>query len=468
MKSITTSTPNLGYWDTRQGGRAENQDSFGFLDTKIGLIVVVCDGMGGGPAGKQASTIAVQQILGYINQASEDGNPIEILDQAIMQAHNSILLVGEKHHELKGMGTTVVAVLLHNNAAYIAHVGDSRVYQLRRGKKIFRTADHSLVADMIRNKTLTEEQARLTSQTNVITRALGGGKCKADIIERPYERGDRFMLCTDGIWGAFEEKNLIEIAARTPSLAGAVDALVLSADETGRQNGNHHDNLTVALLETKNDSIIKEKMSRKTFLLIRFLMAFCLISFIVNLILAVSLLLPKEEKELLTQQEQEMTVMRSQIKRLLHQKDSLETVIISQKSKVAEEKNKAVEERSKALDERSKAVDEKMRQLEEKTERDAKNVQKKDNQVISENVNNLIEAVVEDLTKARDLKESPKRASLRNGAISNLNKLIKNDPAHKQVYEFVIEELGKPISSSNSEKGKGQYKELISKLKRIK
>ena len=261
MNSIKTTNPIIGYWDSRQGGRSENQDSCGFLDTPHGHLAVVCDGMGGGPAGKLASTIAVQNILGYVGNAPVEEKPAEVMRKAVESAQQAILEEVGKRPELNGMGTTVAAVLIGNEAAVVAHVGDSRVYQFRRGKKIFRTEDHSWVAEMVRNKSLTEEQARLSSQSNIITRALGGKSDElADIDILPYEEGDRFMLCTDGIWGMLTEKELIQRAAQTPSLAGAVDGLVLEVDEEGRHSGNTHDNLTLAIIETKSNSIKKGKM----------------------------------------------------------------------------------------------------------------------------------------------------------------------------------------------------------------
>ena len=211
MKSIKTTYPITGLWDTRKGGRAENQDSCGFIDTPYGFMAIVCDGMGGGPAGRLASELAVKTIVEFVNHASQDSDVKDMMQQAIEQAHQEIVSQGTKHPELQGMGSTVVAVLFHENSAIIAHVGDSRVYQLRYGYKIFRTDDHSMVAEYVRDRRLTEEQARLSGQSNLITRALGGGNHLADIDVRPYEKGDRFMLCTDGIWGALPEKELILI-----------------------------------------------------------------------------------------------------------------------------------------------------------------------------------------------------------------------------------------------------------------
>ena len=218
MKIIRTTYPLSGCWDTRQGGRPENQDSCGFVDTPHGFLAIMCDGMGGGPAGRQASELAVNTIAEYVNSIPDAIKLDELLQQAIEKAHQTIVEAGQKYPELKGMGTTVAAVLFHKEKAIVAHVGDSRVYQFRFGRRLFRTTDHSMVAELVSVNKLTEEQARLSGQTNLITRALGGGNHLADIDMRPYEKGDRFLLCTDGIWGALPAKDLVERAAKTPSL----------------------------------------------------------------------------------------------------------------------------------------------------------------------------------------------------------------------------------------------------------
>ena len=265
MKPIKTSLPISGFWDTRQGGRAENQDSCGFIDTPLGLAAIVCDGMGGGPSGQLASSTAVQKIVEYIMNAPEGMSRSEVMKNAIEYAHHTILQMGTQKPALRGMGTIVAAVLVNDYSAIIAHVGDSRVYQFRWKRKIFRTADHSMVGELVRNGTLTEEQARLSSQSNIITKALGGNLTNlAEVTERPYEKGDRFMICSDGIWGMMPEKELIRRTAKTPSLSGAVDGTVVEVDEIGRNEGNTHDNLTIAMLEMKKDSKLKEKMSKNT------------------------------------------------------------------------------------------------------------------------------------------------------------------------------------------------------------
>lgn len=264
LHKIQTEQPVVGYGESRQGGRSENQDSFGFADTQFGLLVTVCDGMGGGPGGKTASSIAVKEIVDGVMETNDDETPSNALLKAIHRANLAILSAVEENPKLKGMGTTCTAVLINKDSAVVAHVGDSRVYQLRCHRKVFRTFDHSLVFGLVKEKVITEEQARLSDQSNIITRALGlDAKLEIDITERPYEKGDRFMLCTDGIHGAMPEKELVERATKSKNVGQTVDDLATLVDGEGRKNGGGHDNLTIAIIETQNNSILKEKMSKQ-------------------------------------------------------------------------------------------------------------------------------------------------------------------------------------------------------------
>ena len=262
LYQIKTDLPFIGYCETRIGGRQENQDYYGFSETPFGLLVTVCDGMGGGPAGKTASTIAVKEIIDGVVEAKKDNTPSNALLQAINRANLAILNAVEDNPKLKGMGTTCTAVLINEHSAIVAHVGDSRVYQLRGHHKVFRTFDHSKVFEMVKLNIITEEQARLSEESNIITRALGLSKdVKVDITERPYEKGDRFMLCSDGIHGTMPESELIKKVTTGNNLGLVVDRTATEIDELGFNKGGRHDNLTLAIIETKTHSILKEKMS---------------------------------------------------------------------------------------------------------------------------------------------------------------------------------------------------------------
>lgn len=276
----------VGFAESRQGGRAENQDSYGFMQTARGFLLTVCDGMGGGPGGKTASTIAVQEILAGVTEAADDEEIPNILIKAVRRANMAVLNQGSETPALKGMGSTATVLLLNERAAYVAHVGDSRIYQLRSRRKVFRTFDHSMVFELVKQKVITEEQARLSAQSNVITRALGiQPDMEVDVAELPYEKGDRFMLCSDGIHGTMPEPELIKMVTnRKQALGAVVDNIATTVDNMGRNHGGGHDNLTIAVIEAKKNSILKQSMSNKTKIMLSVLAAIAIVSVVLNVV----------------------------------------------------------------------------------------------------------------------------------------------------------------------------------------
>ena len=266
--------------------RAENQDSFDVAELPEGILAVVCDGMGGGPGGKTASTIAVREIIAGIDEANEEETISNIIIKAIRRANMAIIEAGNETPALKGMGSTATLLLATEQAAYVAHVGDSRVYQFRGKKKVFRTFDHSMVFDLVKQGVITEEQARLSAQSNIITRALGiKPDVEVDVAELPYEKGDRFLLCSDGIHGTMPEPELIKLATSHKNVLGAVtDNIATLVDDNGCSNGGGHDNLTLALVEMKQNSKLKPIMSRNTKLILLALAVICLCSIVLNFI----------------------------------------------------------------------------------------------------------------------------------------------------------------------------------------
>lgn len=266
--------------ESRIGGRSENQDSYGWQENARGYLVTVCDGMGGGPGGKTASTIAVNEILRSTAEASEDEEIPNILKKAIRNANIAIIQAGSTHPQLKGMGSTATVLWVTPYASYAAHVGDSRIYQLRGHKKVFRTFDHSMVFDMVEQGVITEEQARLSAQSNVITRALGiKPDVEVDVEELPYSRGDLFVLCTDGIHGTMPEHDLLRLFTNQRMKLGALtDDVATTIDNQGRSKGGGHDNLTLAMVEMKENSKLTRPMSKKAKLLVAVLAVIALAS----------------------------------------------------------------------------------------------------------------------------------------------------------------------------------------------
>lgn len=288
MKKICTDKNSIltAFAESRIGGRSENQDSYGWQETAMGYLVTVCDGMGGGPGGKTASTIAVNEIIAGVLEAEPDEKISNVIIKAVLRANMAIIKAGNDNPKLKGMGSTATVLLVNKNSAYVAHVGDSRIYQLRGRSKIFRTFDHSMVFEMVAQGIITEEQARLSAESNVITRALGiKPDLEVDIQELAYEKGDRFLLCTDGIHGMLPDAEIVKmITTRKTALGVVADNLAVTVDDLGRMTGGGHDNLTLAVIETNINSKLKTKMSKKVKYIIMGLMALFVISASLNII----------------------------------------------------------------------------------------------------------------------------------------------------------------------------------------
>ena len=286
MELIKSKFPLRGVVESRIGGREENQDSYGFKDTPIGVVVVVCDGMGGLQGGKTASMIAVNTIIGYLSEVERGYNPEAALQEAISHANMAILQAGMNSPALRGMGTTVTAMILSRRCATIAYVGDSRIYQLRGKKKAFRTFDHSMVFEMVKSGVMTEEQARCSSQSNIILQALGIGTEVAPTIHKlPYLENDRFILCTDGFWGAMPEAQFLKYVTKKENIGHMLEDVANRVESAGFATGGHHDNLTAAIVDVKCNSKMKVKMSKSVKIILSVLSALLLLSVGLNIYL---------------------------------------------------------------------------------------------------------------------------------------------------------------------------------------
>ncbi len=253
-----------GFGVSKQGGRPENQDDYAFLDTPLGFLLVVCDGMGGGPGGKTASYIAKYEICRTLLECNPQTPKEHALKMAIAHAHEVMEAKMKEVPPLSGMGSTVVAILVDKQSAVIAHAGDSRCYRFHGKRCLYRSNDHSLVAELVRKKVMTEEEARKSPQSNVITRGLGSTKNQVPEIEVvPYDKGDRFVLCTDGVWGILPHKDLLEKFSVKSDIQSIVSNLSAQVDEIGFQQGGHHDNHTLAMFEMENSSVLRTQDSWK-------------------------------------------------------------------------------------------------------------------------------------------------------------------------------------------------------------
>ncbi len=208
-----------------------------------GILFAVADGMGGVSGGEFASRLALHTIVGHYYTSEGEMAPKRLQD-AVAAANRRVYEEAENHPEYQGMGTTASIVVVKGNYAYIAHVGDSRVYLLRGGWRIWQlTQDHSLVAEQVRNGFISEEEARTHTLKNLITRAVGTRELiKVDLFHMALEVGDNLLLCTDGLSSVLREQEMAE-AMHLENLQGVARFLVGQALQAGGP-----DNITVAAL----------------------------------------------------------------------------------------------------------------------------------------------------------------------------------------------------------------------------
>ena len=228
--------------------RSQNEDHLGHWSpadpaarARRGTLLAVADGMGGALAGEVASRIAVETLLSAW-AAAPGGDPLADLTAAAEAANHAVYHESLAHPDLKGMGTTLCAVAVRGTEGLVAHVGDSRAYLVRDGVARALTDDHSLVAQLVRSRQLTVEQARVDPRRNVITRSVGVGPTvegEAARLDPPLRAGDTLVLCTDGLHGLVSDAELAVAAT-----AAGLDAVCADLVRFARERGGY-DNITV-------------------------------------------------------------------------------------------------------------------------------------------------------------------------------------------------------------------------------
>ena len=210
-------------------------------------VYILPDGMGGYNGGEVASKLATTTALSYI-QSNFDSIPKEkedILNLVKSAMEYANMVVYEKSNtekELEGMGTTLEVCLIYNNKAYIGHVGDSRVYRIRKEFIRKLTHDHSYVQKLVKDGTITEEEASHHPKKNMLMKALG---CTAfvepDVTVKGFIKDDIILICSDGLTNMIEDKEIYEIIKKEGTLAA--EKLVEKANENGG-----YDNITAIVI----------------------------------------------------------------------------------------------------------------------------------------------------------------------------------------------------------------------------
>lgn len=257
MSLTTIDTRNIYYNDVIGNVRTAQEDSHDMATlTPNGDVFVVCDGMGGHVGGKQASSIAVKSIIEYL-KADKYPQPIQALNDALQYANMQILGYANGHPELKGMGTTACIVLLQDSEAYIAHVGDSRIYlYLGKEKQLHRiTKDHSFVQALVDAGQITDDEAEHHPNKNRILKALGIKPALEPSFNTVKPKNDDvFLICSDGLSGMISDKVIGEIMSKDASIRQKGDLLINSALDAGGL-----DNITIELIKISSSPHSKSK-----------------------------------------------------------------------------------------------------------------------------------------------------------------------------------------------------------------
>jgi PPM family protein phosphatase len=254
--------------------RACNEDAVALIP-ECG-VAVLADGMGGYNAGEVASGIAVEtvrddlhrQLSGFDWSArTSRGRRLQgMLADAITHANAAILTAAQNDPRCSGMGTTIVVALFHHDKVVVAHVGDSRLYRWRDGELALLTRDHSLLQEQVDAGLITAEQARLSPDRNLITRAVGIERCvDVEVHEHGTCTEDIYLLCSDGLSDLLSAKEITEALSGTSDNFGAVcNDLVTRANANGGR-----DNISVVTIRISSNEAESERFVERVWKWIR-------------------------------------------------------------------------------------------------------------------------------------------------------------------------------------------------------
>jgi len=228
--------------------RDNNQDYYYISSPEDQVqLYILADGMGGYKGGEIASNLATEAVRRYVQDnfskiTKVRDEILELVKNAIQYANMVVYEKSKEQKELEGMGTTLEVCLIYNNKAYIGHIGDSRIYRIRKGTMKKLTKDHSYVQQLVEDGKITKEEAKTHPKKNMLTKALG---CtiyiEPDIRARNIEPGDILVMCSDGLTNMVKEEEVFEIVTEKPEVA--TDRLIEKANQAGG-----YDNITVIII----------------------------------------------------------------------------------------------------------------------------------------------------------------------------------------------------------------------------
>lgn len=232
--------------------RAENQDNYYMPNANDGMVLyIIADGMGGCNGGKIASSLAVKSVSKYMSDNFEETQDVreailELIRDSIKYANMTVYEKSKTDIDLDGMGTTLDVVLIYNNKIYIGHVGDSRVYRIR--KNIIRklTKDHSYVEKLVADGTITRRESYNHPKKNMLTKAVGCALyLEPDLIVKKIEKDDVLLMCTDGLSNMIKDGEIYDVIMKNKNdLDKGISTLVKKANDAGGV-----DNITAIIVQ---------------------------------------------------------------------------------------------------------------------------------------------------------------------------------------------------------------------------
>lgn len=238
------------YAKSDKGNVRETNEDYFYISNSLDQIqlFLLADGMGGYNGGEIASQLAIQTAKNYIENNFKDiekdrDSIIQLLGSSMEYANMVVYEKAKENPELQGMGTTLEICLIYNNKAYIGHVGDSRIYRVRKQFIRKLTQDHSYVQKLVKEGTITKEQAEHHPQKNMLMKALG---CNAfvepDVMVKGFLKDDILIVCSDGLSNMVDQQTIYEMASKNIEQA-TKDLVQLAKDRGG------YDNITVVIIK---------------------------------------------------------------------------------------------------------------------------------------------------------------------------------------------------------------------------
>ena len=238
------------YAKSDKGNVRETNEDYFYISNSLDQIqlFLLADGMGGYNGGEIASQLAIQTAKNYIENNFKDiekdrDSIIQLLGSSMEYANMVVYEKAKENPELQGMGTTLEICLIYNNKAYIGHVGDSRIYRVIKQFIRKLTQDHSYVQKLVKEGTITKEQAEHHPQKNMLMKALG---CNAfvepDVMVKGFLKDDILIMCSDGLSNMVDQQTIYEMASKNIEQA-TKDLVQLAKDRGG------YDNITVVIIK---------------------------------------------------------------------------------------------------------------------------------------------------------------------------------------------------------------------------